>query len=343
MPRDDEGRSDDELVDQAADPSGDGAAAPNNEAPPIQLLVRAVHDLPPLTPPGYRVATDLLAELLDGIDTPHAFVPPDRHTGLCRICGATATLTFEHIPPASAGNDRRARSSPSLALLTSDRPLHFPDSGWTPSQRGVGGYVLCKPCNDFVGRHYIPEYGQLATALREQVDGAFAALGHAVGRLDLNLAGWALGDVARAGLVTVMDLAVHDRLLLRYPELTNVLRQPGTPLPSTLRLGLTLVLGTRARLSGPVCMADPDGCVVFSEAALAPFSWTLSFLEPGLRSLAHTADVSGWLRHGLNHRPARAELDLPVGAVQSPTPGDYRPASLIEANPLPPTSSHRSQ
>ena len=79
------------------------------------------------------------------------------------------------------------------------------------------------------------------------MNSAFAAFGHAVGGLDLDLAGWALGDVARAGLVTVMDVAVHDRLLRRYPELTNVVRQPGTALASTLRLGLTLVLGTRAR------------------------------------------------------------------------------------------------
>ncbi|SFP85465.1 hypothetical protein SAMN05660464_4465 [Geodermatophilus dictyosporus] len=332
MRRDDEGRSDDEPVGQTANPSSDGLNSTNNEAPPIQLLVRVGDNLPRVTPPGYAVATDLLAELLDGIDRPHAFAPPDRHTGLCRICGATATLTFEHIPPSSAGNDRRARSSPGLPLLTSDQPLNFPKTGWTPAQRGVGGYVLCKPCNEFVGQRYILEYGQLAAALRKQVDGAFAALGHAVGGLDLDLAGWALGDVARAGLVTVMDVAVHDRLLRRYPELTNVVRQPGTPLPSTLRLGLTVVLGTRARLSSPVCQADPDGCVVFSEAALAPFSWTLSFLEPGLRSLPHTADVSEWLHHGQNHRPIHAQLKLPVGAVVSPTPGDYRPASLIEAN-----------
>lgn len=148
----------------------------------------------------------------------------------------------------------------------------------------------------------------------------------------MDLAGWALGDVARAGLVTVMDVAIHDRLLRRYPELIDVVRQPGTPLPSTLRLGLTVVLGTRARVSAPVCQTNPDGCVLFSEVALAPFSWTLSFLEPGLRSLAHTADVSGWLGHGRDHRPAHAQLELPVGAVVSPIPGDYRPAALIEAD-----------
>ncbi len=205
------------------------------KVPPIQLLMRTGDHLPRVAPPGYTVATDLLAALLDGIDTPYAFVPSVRHTGLCRVCGATATLTFEHIPPRSAGNDRRARSSPSLPLLTSNQPLQFPDAGWTSPQRGVGGYVLCKPCNNLLGTRYIPEYGKLAVALREQVDDAFAALGHAVGRLDLDLAGWALGDVARAGLVTVMDVAVHDRLLRHYPELTNVVRQPGNPAPRCRR------------------------------------------------------------------------------------------------------------
>jgi len=302
------------------------------QVPPIQLLMRTGDQLPRVAPPGYMVATELLAELLEGVATPFSFVPSVRHTGLCRVCGVSARLTFEHIPPRSAGNDRPARSSPSLPVLMSDQPLQLPDGGWTPAQRGVGGYVLCGPCNSLLGTRYIPEYGKLAAALRRQVDDAFAALGHAVGRLDLDLAGWALGDVARAGLVTVMEVAVHDRLLRRYPELINVVRQPGTPLPSTLRLGLTVVLGTRARLSAPVCQADPVGCVLFSEAALAPFSRTLSFLEPGLRPLPHTADVSGWLGHGRDHRPAHAQLELPVGAVVSPIPGDYRPASLIEAD-----------
>ncbi|WP_409332605.1 hypothetical protein [Trujillonella humicola] len=332
MRGDDEGRADDERVDQAANPPQDVSGRTNNDAPSIQMLVRVGDNLPPVLPTDYTVAVGLLAELLEGIDRPQAFVPPGRHVGFCRICGTTATLTFEHIPPGSAGNNRRARSSPSLPLLISDEPLKFPKTGWISAQRGVGGYVLCKPCNEFVGQHYVPEYGRLAVALRQQVNAAFVALGRAVGGLELDLGGWALGDVARAGLVTLMDVAVHDRLLLRYPELINVVQQPGTPLPSTLRLGLTVVLGARARLSGPVCRVDRDGCIVFSEAALAPFSWTLSFLEPGLRSLPQTADVSGWLHHGRNHRPMHARLELPVGAVVSPTPGDYRPASQIAAD-----------
>lgn len=296
-------------------------------------LIRSGDELPEVPPPGYHVAMTLLTELLTGADTPNAFVPANRHTGPCRVCGQVTALTFEHIPPHAAGNDQRARAALSLTMLTSEAPLVFPRAGWTPSQRGVGGYVLCQPCNNLIGTRYVPEYAGFATTLRAQVNAAFtAAAGHASGGLDLDLTGWALGDVARAGLVTVMDVAIHDQLLQRHPDLTEVVRRPGTPLPPTLRLGLTVVLGTRARLSSPMCLADPDGCVVFSEAALAPFSWTLSFLEPGLRALPHTADVSDWLRHAANQRPDHARVQLPVGAVVSAIPGDYRPAPDIQAD-----------
>ncbi len=298
----------------------------------VTALIRTGDELPADPLPGYEVAMTLLTELLAGADTPNAFVPAARHTGACRVCGQVTTLTFEHVPPRAAGNDQRARASLSLTMLTSDAPLVFPRAGWTPSQRGVGGYVLCEPCNNLVGTLYVPEYAGFATTLRARVNAAFTTAGHASGGLDLDLTGWALGDIARAGLVTVMDVAIHDRLLQRHPELTEVVRSPGTALPSTLRLGLTVVLGTRARLSSPMGLVDPDGCVVFSEAALAPFSWTLSFLEPGLRALPHSADVSGWLRHGADQRPAHTLLQLPVGAVVSAIPGDYRPAPDIEAD-----------
>ena len=238
----------------------------------VQLLMRTGDVMPTDPPAGYDVAMTLLSELLAGVDTLNAFVPADRHTGPCRLCGQVATLTFEHIPPHAAGNDQPARGILSLPMLTSDAPLVFPRSGWTPSQRGVGGYVLCDPCNNMVGTRYVPEYAAFATALRAQVNAAFTAAGHASGGLDLDLSGWALGNIARAGLVTVMDVAIHGRLLQRHPELTDVVWRPGTALPPTLQLGLTVVLGTRARLSSPICLADPDGCVVFAEAALAPFS-----------------------------------------------------------------------
>ncbi len=51
---------------------------------------------------------------------------------------AARTLTFEPIPPRSAGNDRRARSSPSLPLPTSDQPLQAKGKA-LPSRNGERG------------------------------------------------------------------------------------------------------------------------------------------------------------------------------------------------------------
>jgi len=294
--------------------------------------MRAGDVLPDTPPPGYDRAMGLLADLLEGIDSPNAFVPSSKHTGLCRVCGDFRALTFEHIPPRAAGNSRPARAFWSLQMATSDEPLAFPTRGWKPSQRGVGGYVLCAVCNNLVGTRYVPEYVHFANTLTDRVCVLLESSGHLPGILELQLGDWALGDVARAGLVTLMDVAVHDRLLARHPDLTAVVQHPGTPLPPSLRLGLTLVLGSQARLSAPICTTNPEGCVAFSEAALAPFAWTLGFIEDGLGPLDRTSDVSDWLLYGQAERPAEATLELPIGFLASPNPGDYRPAPEIEAD-----------
>jgi hypothetical protein len=306
--------------------------APRSDDLDLRVLMHPDEEASLRPPEGYSAALDLLRDLLDGLRTPNAFVPAERHVGHCRICRSIEPLTFEHIPPRCAGNDKRARAIPMWDVVTAGDPLAFPTAGWVPSQRGVGGYVLCEGCNRTVGRKYVPEYRDFASELLQGLVDHATSAGHLPGTLDLALGGWALGDIARAGLVTQLDVAIHDRLLSLYPGLTDTVMVPGTPLPKGLRLGLTVVLGTRARLSAPICSATDERAVVFSEAALEPFAWTLSFLEGRLRPLDRTADVSHWLSHGHQQRSVGESLAVPVGGVAAPTPGDYRPKPLIEAD-----------
>ena len=63
--------------------------------------------------------------------------------------------------------------------------------------------------------------------------------------------------------------------------------------------------------------------ILFTEVAMAPFAWTLSFLGGGRHPLDCTADVSGWLHLGPGEVASTMPLALPVGTIGSAVPGDY--------------------
>ena len=132
------------------------------------------------------------------------------------------------------------------------------------------------------------------------------------------------------GNLQLLDLGVHDRLICRYPVLGSVVRTGRGKLATELRLGLTLILPSpRGRLCSPMVSVTnagtPDEVVIlFSEVAVTPFAWTLSFTADGRQPLAGTADVTHWLRLAPGERaPASTPLALPVATVESALPGDY--------------------
>jgi len=92
--------------------------------------------------------------------------------GKCHICGETKELTYEHIPPESCFNNHRCRAYKGIDLLGAiNKTNHYP---WEiqkleskhklkheQKQRGMGGYTLCKKCNNFTGAWYAESFGTL--------------------------------------------------------------------------------------------------------------------------------------------------------------------------------------
>src|SRR5690349_10017016 len=75
--------------------------------------------------------------------------------GVCRICGTRGPLSFEHVPPQAAFNDRKITRY-EFDTLFEDRP---PEAGFDnlrgkQQQRGAGGYTLCGSCNSETGGWY---------------------------------------------------------------------------------------------------------------------------------------------------------------------------------------------
>ena len=104
------------------------------------------------------------------------------------------------------------------------------------------------------------------------------------------------------------------------------------------RYGLTqLGLNTaQGRVCSPMVSVTEAGeptesVTLFSEVAMAPFAWTLSFTGDGRQPLSRTADVSHWLKLGPSETASAMPLVLPVGTIASAVPGDYSFRDVIHA------------
>jgi len=87
--------------------------------------------------------------------------------GSCKICGKQGELTFEHVPPRAAFNGiKYAEISPGevIKLVSDENRMPWDINGldMVYKQGGVGGYYLCKTCNNSFGAWYIKEYIRFA-------------------------------------------------------------------------------------------------------------------------------------------------------------------------------------
>ena len=74
--------------------------------------------------------------------------------GRCHICGLQTDLTFEHVPPRSAFNDRPLVGC-QLEKMMQDESLKLHDNPKGPIfQRGAGAHTLCSRCNNDTGAWY---------------------------------------------------------------------------------------------------------------------------------------------------------------------------------------------
>jgi hypothetical protein len=78
---------------------------------------------------------------------------PRKVDGICHLCGSHGKLSFEHVPPRAAFNDRPVRLY-SFDEVMALGPGQTPKSRGRIQQRGVGGRTLCNRCNNLTGHWY---------------------------------------------------------------------------------------------------------------------------------------------------------------------------------------------
>ena len=236
-------------------------------------------------------------------------------SGVCHICGLKGPLSFEHVPPSSAFNDRP------IVRLVGERGVTTLDSlssarGPT-NQRGAGDYTLCQRCNNDTGAWYASAYGDWAYQGIQLIEHAEKApsLYHIFRMFPLRLIKQIFCMFFSRNR---LDFCVAHQDLVRF--VLNKDRKYADP---SLRVFAYFNAAPMFRDSALLGQIDfnAGGSHIYSEVAFPPFGYILT---PDGKSLDNRlADISFFSRYSYNEWTDVA-LRLPAFHLFTDIPGDFR-------------------
>lgn len=243
-----------------------------------------------------------------------------KNEGICRICGKSGPLSFEHVPPHSAFNDR-----PVIAI-PGDRAIRLGpgERGYGQiQQRGAGGYTLCGKCNNDTGDWYAKHFARWCYQ-------GMDVLVRSGGRPKLVYLHYIYPLRIIKQIVTMMFSVNNEHFHERHPTLVKfVLDREARYLPPKYRFfvyytvqGTNRALGTSGLLN-----VETGRSSIFSEISFPPFGYvmTLDSQPPDHRLL----EITHFSRYDY-HEMIVAPLHLPVLPTHMGFPGDYRTLAEID-------------
>jgi hypothetical protein len=237
--------------------------------------------------------------------------------GRCLICGTVGDLSFEHVPPRKAFNDRpvvRVNFEQAMSLGP-DEILNGPIE-----QRGMGAQTLCVRCNSITGHWYGGNF----------VDWCYQGMDILIrsnGNPSLFYLNYLFPLRILKQIVTMFFSLNADGFQDNNQELVRfVLNRDMKYLPPKYRFFVYYNIEGRIRSSGIVAALnlrsngskDPS---VFSELTYPPFGYVMTLdSEP---TDARLVEITYFSRYDYNAFCV-SELKLPVLPTHTVIPGDYR-------------------
>ncbi|MGI8508576.1 MAG: hypothetical protein ACR2MQ_04555 [Gemmatimonadaceae bacterium] len=228
-------------------------------------------------------------------------------------------LTFEHVPPRSAFNDR-----PVLALTDPDFYAIGPDDPvrGRVQQRRSGKHTLCATCNAKLGRWYVETYKQWARdgAVILQQSSGIVSLVHLNHLLPLRI----LKQVA-AMFFSINPVGFAEK----HPELAHFVLSPHSQLlPRKLRFFVYYNCEGRYR-TVPICALldiKTKQMSVFTELCYPPFGFVMAVDTPPPDD--RLCEITAWARFKYSEF-ASLPLSIPVLPTYTFIGGDYRTKARI--------------
>lgn len=240
--------------------------------------------------------------------------------GTCHLCGADGELSYEHVPPRSAFNNRPVVRRRAEDLIEFGLAAH-PRRGEI-LQRGAGGYTLCGRCNNTTGAWY----GARFAAWCHQ---GMETLGRTGGRPSLVYLHY-LFPLAIIKQVATMFFSVNNpRFWQKNEELQRfVLDKERKGLSPRYRFFMYYHLMSSSRNVGVAAWVDTStgASKVLSELCFPPFGYVLSF--GGGPPHPEMFEISHFATYGYNEF-AVTEVRMPLLPTYLGFPGDYRTEEQI--------------
>jgi hypothetical protein len=241
--------------------------------------------------------------------------------GVCRICGIEDELSYEHVPPKGAYNNRPVLGFDGRVLF--EHGLDPERKFGTHYQRGAGEYTLCARCNNLTGHWYGPQYIEWCFA-GMQVLLRTGGQPRAIHFSQLE----PLAIIKQ--VVTMFFSANGERFRKAQPWLEKFVRhRQAKHLPGDIRVFAYYTLSLTARrigVAGAINLASGETRVM-SEVSHPPFGYLMMFgALPPDRNLF---DISHFANFDLGEK-ADIYTELPVRETNLPLPGDYRTRAEID-------------
>lgn len=181
---------------------------------------------------------------------------------VCRLCGRSCPLTFEHIPPKRCFNEHPL-------ILRTVRAMVKNYVGFEKFPRGMGTKSLCAHCNCWTAKQYGQCFAEFTTVAMTAIDRA----GDAVSNLMLPFTCCPLRVIKQ---VAVMAIAVSEPYTHKVDSFNRlrelVLKPSNYGRPQGMQFWTYVVKGDNARLT---TMGVP-----FAIGDLLPFVWCEIALPP---------------------------------------------------------------
>lgn len=238
--------------------------------------------------------------------------------GPCHLCGVHTELTFEHSPPKAAFNKNPIFMQGHEQLFETASPLFGKSS---KSQRGFGGFTLCKSCNNNTGDWYAQDYTNFA----QQGMGVLQSV--AANSKNPTAPKWVEAtyrikplNVLKQALVmfTTADKAgvFREDMGLR----NFILHRNSTALPKKYKIFMYHTLSKHSRQQGYAVVYDSGNINHWAEVSFKPFGFLLTIDSPP----AHPLQLD--ITHFKNFRYecfVNTRLRMPYLNPASPMIGTY--------------------
>ena len=239
--------------------------------------------------------------------------------GICHICGTDGKLSFEHVPPEAAFNDRRILHAAFDKVVGTD---DLDKLRGRIQQRGAGAYTLCEKCNNDTGSWY-------GTAYAEWAHQAMGIVIGTRGRPSL-MYPFNLFPLRVLKQVVCMFFSVNGPAFQKHqPDLVRfALNREARAFPAHVRIYTFYTFSARSRAIGAAGLVKGFGSGsssvhVFSEVTFPPFGFVMTLgdtMPPDTRFV----EISGFSRFEYNDCRAGISMKLPLMPIYTGFPGDYR-------------------